>query len=40
MEGDTVEALAAYRDILRLWKDAGLDIPILIAPNSEFTMLE
>jgi hypothetical protein len=38
MQSDT--AKAAYRDFLTLWKDADPDIPILIAPKSEYAKLK
>ena len=37
---DSVKARAAYQDFLALWKDADLDIPILIAAKSEFAKLK
>ena len=39
MQGDTVKALAAYRDFLTLWKDADPDIPMLIAAKTEYAKL-
>ncbi len=38
LQGDT--AKAAYQDFLTLWKDAGPDIPILIAAKSEYAKLK
>jgi eukaryotic-like serine/threonine-protein kinase len=38
MQSDT--AKAAYQDFLTLWKDADPDIPILIAPKSEYAKLK
>jgi hypothetical protein len=35
-----VLALAAYKDFLVLWKDADLDIPVLIAAKSESPKLK
>jgi len=40
MQGDTAKARAAYQDFLTLWKDADLDIPILIAAKSEYAKLK
>jgi serine/threonine protein kinase/predicted Zn-dependent protease len=40
MQGDTVKAKAAYQDFLTLWKDADLDIPILIAAKAEYAKLQ
>jgi eukaryotic-like serine/threonine-protein kinase len=40
MQGDTVKALAAYRDFLTLWKDADPDIPMLIAAKTEYAKLK
>jgi eukaryotic-like serine/threonine-protein kinase len=40
MQGDTVEAKAAYQDFLTLWKDADPDIPILIAAKAEYAKLK
>jgi eukaryotic-like serine/threonine-protein kinase len=40
MQGDTVKALAAYRDFLTLWKDADPDIPMLVAAKSEYAKLK
>ena len=39
LQGDTVKARAAYKDFLTLWKDADLDIPILIAAKAEYAKL-
>ncbi len=35
-----VRALAAYKDLLTLWKDADPDIPVLIAAKSEYAKLQ
>ena len=39
LQGDTVKARVAYQDFLTLWKDADLDIPVLIAAKSEYAKL-
>jgi eukaryotic-like serine/threonine-protein kinase len=40
MQGDTAKARGAYQDFLTLWKDADLDIPILIAAKAEYAKLK
>ena len=40
MQGDTVKAKTAYQDFLTLWKDADLDVPILVAAKAEFAKLK
>jgi eukaryotic-like serine/threonine-protein kinase len=40
MQGDTAKAKVAYQDFLTLWKDADLDIPILIAAKAEYAKLK
>jgi hypothetical protein len=40
VQGDTVEAKAAYQDFLTLWKDADPGIPILIAAKTENAKLK
>jgi hypothetical protein len=35
-----VRALAAYKELLTLWKDAGPDIPILKEANVEYARLK
>ena len=40
MQGNNVEAKAAYQDFLTLWKDADPDIPILIAAKAEYAKLQ
>jgi eukaryotic-like serine/threonine-protein kinase len=40
LQGDAVEAKAAYQDFLALWKDADPDIPILIAAKTEYAKLQ
>jgi serine/threonine protein kinase/Tfp pilus assembly protein PilF len=39
LQGDTAKAKSAYQDFLTLWKDADLDIPILIAAKAEYAKL-
>jgi serine/threonine protein kinase/Flp pilus assembly protein TadD len=39
-QGDTAKAKAAYQNFLKLWKDADLDIPILIAAKAEYAQLK
>jgi hypothetical protein len=39
VQGDTVEAKAAYQDFLTLWKDADPGIPILLAAKAEYAKL-
>lgn len=39
LEGDTVDARAAYRDFLTLWKDADPNIPILKEAKTEYAKL-
>jgi eukaryotic-like serine/threonine-protein kinase len=40
LQGDTAKARAAYQDFLTLWKDADLDIPILISTKAEYAKLQ
>jgi eukaryotic-like serine/threonine-protein kinase len=40
MAGNTVEAKAAYKDFLNLWKEADPDIPILKQAKSEYAKLQ
>ncbi len=40
MSGDADKASAAYQDFFTLWKDADLDIPILIAAKAEYAKLK
>ncbi|MGA7624732.1 MAG: hypothetical protein WCA91_14255 [Candidatus Acidiferrales bacterium] len=35
-----VRALAAYKDLLALWKDADPDIPVLIVAKTEYAKLQ
>jgi serine/threonine protein kinase/tetratricopeptide (TPR) repeat protein len=39
MSGDTAKAKAAYQDFLALWKDADLDVPVLVAAKAEYAKL-
>jgi serine/threonine protein kinase/Flp pilus assembly protein TadD len=39
LQGDTARAKAAYQDFLTLWKDADLDIPVLIQAKAEYMKL-
>jgi eukaryotic-like serine/threonine-protein kinase len=39
-QGDTAKAKAAYQNFLKLWQDADLDIPILIAAKAEYAKLK
>jgi len=39
LQGDTAKAKAAYQNFLTLWKNADLDIPILLAAKSESAKL-
>jgi eukaryotic-like serine/threonine-protein kinase len=36
----TAKAKLAYKDFLKLWKDADPDIPILIAAKAEYAKLK
>jgi hypothetical protein len=40
LQGDAAKANAAYSDLLTLWKDAGSDIPILVAAKAEHAKLK
>jgi len=40
LAGDTETAKSAYKDFLTLWKDADVDVPVLIAAKSEFAKLD
>ena len=40
MSGDTVKALAAYKDFLTLWKDAEPEVPILKEAKAEYAKLQ
>jgi len=40
LQGDTAKAKAAYQDFLTIWKDADLDLPVLLAAKSESAKLQ
>jgi eukaryotic-like serine/threonine-protein kinase len=40
LAGDTAKAKKAFQDFFALWKDADLDIPILIPAKSEYANLK
>lgn len=40
MQGHAVEARAAYKDFLALWKDADQDVPIFKQANAEYAQLK
>ncbi len=40
MNGETADARTSYDNFLSLWKDAGLDIPILIPAKAEYAKLK
>jgi tetratricopeptide (TPR) repeat protein len=40
LQGESAKAKAAYQDFLTLWKDADLDVPILIAAKAEYAKLK
>jgi eukaryotic-like serine/threonine-protein kinase len=40
LAGDTTKAKIAYQDFLTRWKDADVDIPILIAAKTEYGKLK
>ena len=40
IQGDTTKARAAYQDFLTIWKDADLDLPILIQAKAEYAKLQ
>jgi hypothetical protein len=37
--GDRAKSAAVYNDLLDLWKDADLDIPILMEAKAEYARL-
>jgi tetratricopeptide (TPR) repeat protein/class 3 adenylate cyclase len=39
LQHDTAQARAAYENFLTIWKDADLDIPILVAAKAEYAKL-
>jgi len=40
MQGDSGKARAAYEDFFALWRDADLDVPVLIAAKAEYAKLK
>ena len=40
LQGDTAAARKAYQDFFALWKDADLDIPVLLQAKSEYSKLK
>jgi len=40
LAGDNTKAKIAYQDFLTRWKDADVDIPILIAAKTEYGKLK
>ena len=40
LQGDAVQARAAYKDFLTLWKDADPDIPVLQQAKTEYAHLQ
>ena len=40
LQGDTAKAKAAYQDFLTLWKDADIELPVLIAAKAEYAKLQ
>jgi hypothetical protein len=40
LQGDAAKARRAYQDFLALWKDADVDIPILIEAKKEYEKLQ
>jgi len=38
--GDRAKSAAVYKDLLTLWKDADLDIPILRQAKAEYAKLQ
>ena len=40
LQGDSAKAHATYQDFLSLWKDADVDIPVLIAAKAEYAKLQ
>jgi tetratricopeptide (TPR) repeat protein len=39
-QGDTAKAKVAYQEFLTLWRDADVDIPVLIAAKAEYAKLK
>ena len=40
MQGDLAKARAAYEDFFALWKDAYVDVPVLVAAKVEYAKLK
>ena len=40
MNGYTLRAKAAYQDFFALWKDADLDVPVLMQAKAEYARLQ
>jgi predicted Zn-dependent protease len=40
MQGDTAKAKAAYQEFLTIWKDADVDLPVLVAAQAEYAKLK
>jgi hypothetical protein len=39
LSGDAVKAKSAYNDLLRLWKNADPDVPVLREARAEYARL-
>ena len=39
IQGDTARARTAYQDFLAMWKDADLDVPVLVQAKAEYAKL-
>ena len=39
-QGDTAKAKAAYQEFLTIWKDADVDLPVLVAAKAEYAKLK
>ncbi|HET8921787.1 MAG TPA: protein kinase [Candidatus Acidoferrum sp.] len=40
LQGDTAKARTTYQDFLAMWKDADLDVPVLIGAKAEYDKLK
>jgi hypothetical protein len=40
LQGDVTQAKRAYEDFFQLWKDADVDLPILIEAKREYEKLK